>query len=135
MIKLTSDLDANYQRFIEHIQESGQVWGLQSEDGWVVVDSTEFEETDVMPFWSDETYAKEHCVGEWGSFIPVAMELDEFIEDWLVGMAEDGILVGPNWNSDLEGLEVEPEELAQLLIGEEEDTDEPDEDAEPDKRA
>lgn len=115
MIKLTADLDANYQRFIEDILESGQVWGLQSDEGWVVVDSTEFEESEVMPFWSEEAYAKAHCVGEWSEFKPVAMDLEEFVEDWLAGMAEDGILVGPNWNNELEGLEVEPEELAQRL--------------------
>jgi len=115
MIKLTADLQANYQRFIEDIQESGQVWGLQSEEGWVVVDSTEFEESEVMPFWSDEAYAKNHCVGEWEEFKPVAMDLEEFVEDWLAGMIEDGILVGPNWNDDLEGMEVEPEEIAERL--------------------
>lgn len=115
MVKLTSDLNANYQRFIEHVQESGQVWGLQSDEGWVIVDSTEYEETEVMPFWSEESYAREHCVGEWEDFEPVAMDLSEFLEDWLVGMAEDGVLVGPNWNSELEGLEVEPEDIARLL--------------------
>jgi hypothetical protein len=115
MSKLTADLNANYQRFIEGILESGQVWGLQSEDGWVVVDSTEFEESEVMPFWSDEAFAKIHCVGEWEEFRPVAMDLEEFVEEWLAGMTEDGILVGPNWNEELEGLEVEPEEIAERL--------------------
>ncbi len=118
MIKLTADLDANYQRFIENILESGQVWGLQSDEGWVVVDSTEFEDSEVMPFWSEEANAKAHCVGEWANFRPVAMDLDEFVEEWLAGMAEDGILVGPNWNDDLDGLEVEPDELSQQLTGE-----------------
>jgi len=115
MIQLTADLDANFQRFIEHIQESGQVWGLQSADGWVIVDSAEYEESEVMPFWSDEAYAKLHCVGEWAGFKPVAMDLEEFVEDWLLGMIEDDVLVGPNWNADLEGLEIEPIEIAKLL--------------------
>ncbi len=118
MIKLSADLDANYQRFIEHIQESGLVWGLQSDDGWVIVDSAEYEETEVMPFWSDEAYAKQHCVGEWAHFAPVSVTLEEFVEDWLVGMDEDGVLVGPNWNDQLEGLEVEPAEIAKRLAEE-----------------
>jgi len=117
MIKLTDDLAANYQRFIEDILELRQVWCLQSPEGSVVVASTEFEETDVMPFWSEEEYAKAHCVGEWEEFKPVAMDLDEFVEDWLSGMAEDGILVGPNWNDELEGLEIEPEEISLKLTG------------------
>lgn len=115
MIPLTADLNANYQRFIEHVQESGQVWGLQSASGWVVVDSAEFEDSEVMPFWSEEGHAKAHCVDEWAEFSPVAIEIEDFVSDWLPGMDEDGTLVGPNWNADLEGLEIEPVEVARQL--------------------
>jgi hypothetical protein len=115
MIELTTDLNANYQRFIEQTRESGQVWGLQSPEGWVIVDSVEFEDTDVMPFWSDAAYAEAHCVGEWENFKPVAIDAEEFVADWLPGMDEDGTLIGPNWNAELEGLEVEAIEIAQRL--------------------
>lgn len=115
MIQLTADINANYQRFIEHIQESGKLWGLKSPSGWVVVESTEFEDTEVMPFWSEESYAKVHCEGEWQDFAPVAIDIEEFVADWLPGMDEDGTLVGPNWNADLEGLEIEPVEIAKQL--------------------
>lgn len=115
MIPLTADLDANYQRFVENIQESGKVWGLSSSDGWVIVESSEFEETEVMPFWSEESYAKVHCVDDWADFKPVSMDLEDFVENWLAGMDEDGVLVGPNWNADLEGLEIEPVEILKLL--------------------
>ncbi|MCU0736154.1 MAG: DUF2750 domain-containing protein [Methylotetracoccus sp.] len=115
MIQLTGDLHANYQRFVENIQESGQVWSLQTPDGWVIVDSAEYEDSEVMPFWSEEAYAKQHCVGEWAHFTPAAIPFDEFVEDWLAGMDEDGVLVGPNWNAELDGLEVEPIEILKLL--------------------
>ena len=114
-ISLTSDLEANCRRFIEHIQESGQVWSLQSDDCWVIVDSSEFEESEVMPFWSDESYASVHCVEQWAHFKPVSISLEDFIDEWLTGMTEDGVLVGPNWNADLEGLEMEPEDVLQQL--------------------
>ena len=115
MIPLTADLKANYQRFIEHLQESGPVWGLHSEGGWVVVESAEFEDSEVMPFWSEEAYAQSHCVGEWQDYKPVAIETEEFVSDWLPGLDEDGTLVGPNWNADLEGLEIEPIEIAKEI--------------------
>ena len=124
MIQLTADLDANYQRFVENIQESGEVWSLKSDDGWVVVDSAEYEDSEVMPFWSEEAYAKDLCVGEWAHFKPEAITFEEFIEEWLAGMDEDGVLVGPNWNADLDGLEVEPIEILKLLTLDEEDEEE-----------
>jgi hypothetical protein len=37
------------------------------------------------------------------------------VEDWLAGMDEDGILVGPNWNAELDGLEIEPIEILKQL--------------------
>lgn len=111
IIPLTSDLEANCQRFIEHAQESGQVWCLKSDDGWVVVDSAEFEDSEVIPFWSEQSYAQQHCVDQWKHFRPEAISLEDFIEEWLTGMAEEGVLVGPNWNAELEGLEMEPDEL------------------------
>jgi hypothetical protein len=115
IIPLTSDLEANCKRFIEHIQESGQVWSLKSDDGWVVVDSAEFEDSEVMPFWSDESYAQQHCVDQWANFKPTSISLEDFIDEWLTGMAEEGVLVGPNWNADLEGLELEPDEVLEQL--------------------
>ena len=47
------------------------------------------------------------------------------IDTWLAGMSEDGVLVGTNWDAELEGLEVEPSDLAEeLLIEEYEEEDE-----------
>jgi hypothetical protein len=118
MTELTTDPNADYQHFIEQVRKSGQAWALQSEEGWLIVDSVEFEDTDVMPLWSDEAYARVHCVGEWAHFKPVAIGVDELIADWLPGMDEDGTLVGPNWNADLEGLEFEAIEIAERLSAE-----------------
>ena len=32
-------------------------------------------------------------------------------------MSEDGVLVGTNWDEELSGLEVEPDDLARALLG------------------
>ncbi|TOO05840.1 hypothetical protein CGH46_15785, partial [Vibrio parahaemolyticus] len=42
--------------------------------------------------------------------------LDIFVEDWLLTLAEDGVLVGTNWNDQLEGKEMEPQDLAKLYV-------------------
>lgn len=39
------------------------------------------------------------------------ISLEEFLDDWLPGMHEDVILVGVNWNGEMEGAEVEPLDL------------------------
>ena len=113
--------EANYLRFIEQVRESEEVWGLRSDEGWAYCASNEYEDTDVLVFWSDQAYARKHVKGEWSSHEPVAIPLDEFIDNWLQGMDEDGLLVGPNWDVGLCGLEVEPQELAEKLTDDEAD--------------
>ena len=69
-----------------------------------------------MPFWSSEQAALELCVDEWDDYIPVAVEFNDFISEWLPEFAEDGTLVGINWNLELEGVEIDAVELADKLI-------------------
>jgi hypothetical protein len=111
----------NHDRFVREARASGLVWGLKSGDDWAVCESGEYEDTDVYPFWSDEASARARCADEWSVYRPASLDLDLFIDTWLAGMSEDGVLVGTNWDAELSGLEVEPEELARELLGEDAD--------------
>ena len=42
-------------------------------------------------------------------------DISRFLEDWLPGMHEDNVMVGPNWDRELTGLEVEPADIAAHL--------------------
>jgi hypothetical protein len=84
---------------------------LQGPEGWALCSSEKYDNTDVMPFWSKEGFAQVHCQEDWKDYVPVAIELEEFLEDWLSGMHEDVILVGANWDEELEGIEIEPLDL------------------------
>ena len=106
----------NYERFITRAKAQGEVYGLQGPDGaWAVCPSEEDEEADVIVFWSDPTDAARHQKEEWSDYAVTPVALDEFVEAWLKGMHEDGSSVGPNWDENLLGLEVEPIELARRL--------------------
>ena len=110
---LSDDYDVNYQVFFHHAIATGCVWGLESEEGWATCPSVANEEITVMPLWSQPEYAKLHCVDEWACYEPIPISLEEFLEDWLPGMHDDVMMVGVNWNKDLEGHEVEPLDLAE----------------------
>jgi hypothetical protein len=112
MTEPLSDNDSeNFDRFVVEAIESGCVWSLEGPDGWALCGSEQYENTDVMPFWSQEEFAQIHCKEDWKDYKPVAIELVEFLEDWLTGMHEDVVLVGINWNADLDGTEMEPIDL------------------------
>jgi len=113
----TDDGQADHDRFVERVKATGTIWGLKSDKGWAVCESNEYEETDVYPFWSDEAEARVHCTDDWAHFAPASLPLDVFVDTWLAGMSEDGVLVGTNWDADLSGVEVEPDDLARELLG------------------
>jgi hypothetical protein len=112
--------DSSYDRFIQQARSAGEVWGLQSEDGWAYCASNVYEDAEVIIFWSDRAMAQQHAAGEWSGHTPAAIPLEEFVESWLRGMHEDGALAGLNWDEELDGLEVEPSELAAKLTDDEE---------------
>jgi hypothetical protein len=108
----------NHKRFVKRVAESSEVWGLESPKGWVVTESNESDGTEIMPFWSDKAYAARAAKEEWASFSPSMINLDEFIDRWLKGMNDEGVLVGTNWDTHLCGLEIEPAQLAQEILDE-----------------
>ena len=116
---LNSSIAAKEQhnRFVERVRASGLVWGLQSPDGWAMAPSNdEDEDADVIPFWSDRAYAARCAVDEWAVYSPESIPLEAFLEAWLPGMAEEGTLVGTNWNAQLTGTEVDPLDLREELL-------------------
>lgn len=120
---MSEDIQANfrdgYERFIDQANELEIVWNLQSEDGFALCESSEFDDTQVMPFWSLEKEASAACVEDWKGYKPNPIRLDDFIDAWLHGLDEDGLYVGINWSAELEGAEVEPVIIIDDLLDEE----------------
>lgn len=112
MLQNTSTVEYKHQKFIERVVDLGVVWGLQSDEGYAMSESNDFEDAEVIPFWSDEAYAKAVAKEGWAHYLPTSMPLAEFLENWLIGMHNDGLLVGTNWDPNMFGKEIEPLDLA-----------------------
>jgi len=91
------------------------VWGLQSGYRWAYCLSRQ-RDTEVMLFWSDETFAHGHATKEWEGHIPTPIDLSIFIENWLSVLQGDEVLIGLDFDKDLAGPEIEPGELAKALM-------------------
>ena len=103
--------------FLTQVKENQLIWALQdkaSED-WVVLDSINFEDTDVMPLWSTEALAKSHCVEEWAEYTPVAIIVADWMEFWVEDLLEDGVIIGLNWQENDDCFELELAEFTQSL--------------------
>ena len=98
-------------QFLETVRANQSFWALQDKNGedWVVLDSTQFEETDVLPVWSSQEAALAHCTEDWAEFEAAEITLADWLEFWVEDLAQDNIVIGVNW-------EVDSEELVELEL-------------------
>ncbi|MES2277129.1 MAG: DUF2750 domain-containing protein [Bacteroidota bacterium] len=105
MLQDTATIETKYRLFIEKTAATKLVWGLMSKEGWANSSSNDDEDITVIPFWSDRAYAKTCARDDWRNFSPVSIPLAEFLESWCIGMADEGTLVGANWDANMFGKE------------------------------
>lgn len=92
---------------------------LRSTGDWAFCPSHEHRDTEVIVFWSDRAYAARHVKADWEQYVPRNIGFDDFVGRYLKVMHEDKLLVGPNWDAHLCGIEMSALELAQRLIADE----------------
>lgn len=109
----TLDDAARCERFVREVVASGKVWGLYGET-WAR--SPAAGEVEALPVWPRRSLAARCIAGRWDSFTPRAIELDAFIEQWLGGMVEDGIVAVVLPTPAHPGAIVAPDGLAQALV-------------------
>lgn len=103
--------------FMAEVQTTQTLWALQDQasEGWVVLDSVNFENADVMPVWSNIELAKSHCIDEWQDYVPKAITLADWLEFWVEDLAEDNVLIGVQWRDGGEYIELELAEFSQMV--------------------
>ena len=103
--------------FINQVKETQVLWALQDKESedWVVLDSINFENTEVMPLWSTQVLAQKHCVEEWADYIPAAISVADWMEFWVEDLLEDGVIVGLDWQEQDDCVELELPEFTQTL--------------------
>ena len=118
MSEFNQSVETSYKQFIQQVVNTEVVWGLTKDETWATSSSNEFEDAEVILFWSDKEGAAACSEDEWESYKPESISVIEFLENWCVGMYSDALLVGPNWNTDLTGKEVEPLTIALDVVQE-----------------
>lgn len=103
------------QQFFDEVAATQMVWALHDKetDGWVIVDSVQFEDTDVMLLWSRESIAQQNCTDEWSSYVPTQISVAEWLEFWVEDLATDNVMIGLDWQEDGECPEMELVEFSQ----------------------
>jgi len=117
MIINRADSLVAYDRFLRRIIEFKFVWLLvhEEEDLPAACASNDLPDRHVVPVWSDRAYAvKAQPLFMYDTRVE-RIPLKNFIERTVLFLADRGELIGPNWNSGLAGLEVDPLEILRKL--------------------
>src|SRR5215510_7440086 len=104
-IRDTASCEEDYKRFVQRVAASGEAWILENESGAANCESNE-SDADIILFFSDAAYARRVQTQVMKDYQPKRLDLFDVIYRWLPGMADDGVLAGPNWTGDLTGLEL-----------------------------
>ena len=117
MVINRADSIAAYDRFIQRVVENQSVWLLvdNQSDLPAACDSHRKANAYVVPVWSDRAYAVRAQPLFPSDTVIESVPLENFIERTIPFLFERGELLGPNWNSGLAGLEVDPTEVLEKL--------------------
>ena len=77
-----------YEYFIRKVADYEEVWGLY-DDGWATAQDDDGNM--LFPFFPRKEFAEYYAVNEWNNFKAEPIDLNEFIENWLVGMRKDRV--------------------------------------------
>ena len=117
MIINRADSIAAYDRFVQRVVESKSVWLIvdTERDLPATCDSNDGLETFVVPVWSDRAYALRAQPKFAFDTDVEQVPLKNFLERTIPFLTDQKGLVGPNWNADLAGLEVDPLDISEKL--------------------
>jgi hypothetical protein len=77
-----------YEYFIKKVVDFEEVWGLYNE-GWATAQDDDGNM--LIPFFPKKEFAVNCAKNVWEGFEAEAIDLYEFIDEWLVGMKKDGV--------------------------------------------
>src|SRR5512138_433315 len=87
----------NHDRFVRRAVEAETVWGLNIGSGLASCASHDEQAGEGIMFWSDRAYAERARQRSCPESRVDSLPLFEFLFRWLPGMADDGLMAGPNW--------------------------------------
>ncbi len=106
--------EERFEFALQRIVENQQLWGLFGDNGWLLLQA---EEDACLPIWPDEHFAQAWEKDDFPDCKPKVISLDEWMNQWLPGMANNGtlLLMFP-LSDDEEGIMLEADEMKECFV-------------------
>lgn len=123
MIQDAQTIEQRHRSFVKTVCKNQIIYGLKDKEGFAMSTSNHYENESgesvgLICLWSEEARAKILAKEEWADYKPEKIALNNFIENWCLGMHDDGLYIGTNFDQNLFGFEIGPLELGIELINE-----------------
>lgn len=83
--------EKRYRNFVKTVSDWEVVWGLY-QNGWALAATSDGQK--VFPIWPAKEYAELCAEKEWEGYEPESFSLEEFVNELLPNLKNDGILPG-----------------------------------------
>lgn len=108
--------DTKYKDFLTSLESDEFVIILQAEDGLASCASNTYVNKDneepitVIPVWSAgyAADAEANLTDEWSEYEAVELPMEVFLTELMPYLAQEGVFIGVNWDTSLEGMEIDP---------------------------
>ena len=100
--------EQRYDYFVQKSIELKEVWGLSSAEGWVILPD---EDEEHFPVWPHAELAAQWAAGEFADCQPKSITLEDWLDKWLPGMSDDGLLAAVCPDKEGDAIVVAAEEL------------------------
>jgi hypothetical protein len=105
-----------YMHLIKRCADWEFIWGLRSDEGWVL--ASEDGGRECAAVWPHSRYAEACATGNWAGASAAAIEIHEWIDRWLSGLEGDDRLVEAFRTGQRRGLIVSPGQMREDLLEE-----------------
>lgn len=102
-----------YRHFVSRVADWQWVWGLRGDGGWISASVGRGKAA--FPVWPHPDYAAACADGAWSGSKPASVEIHEFVDRWLSGMARDAVPVAVFPTARMKGIVVAAAVLQQAL--------------------
>ncbi len=107
------DAEQRYEYFIQAVADTGEIWILTDDDGFVLVSA---EDERCIPVWPHAELAEQWIEGDWAECQAQAVDMDTWLDKWTAGLNSDELSIAVVPDTDGPGVVVTPEELSEALL-------------------
>lgn len=123
MIQNSILIEQRHKRFIKTVCETEIVYALKDAHGYATSSSVHYEDDGGKPiailcFWAEHALAKSCIQKNWKEYQVSEIPLNDFMENWCLGMEKDRLLVGTEFGRNMFGYEADPLEVILALTSE-----------------